>query len=127
MFQPALIALALAASPLPWSAPTRLAQASPSLETTLALCQTPNHAMRIYTLDGVTKLRAYDRAQKRVWLNTPALSQPNPEGYDYVNERGEVAVKVFVPNSITGQCFITIGDQPPEAGEIIEREPSSGD
>ncbi|NJL45792.1 MAG: hypothetical protein HC922_08870 [Leptolyngbyaceae cyanobacterium SM2_3_12] len=96
-------------------------------ERTLALCKSPNHTMRVYVLDGVTNLRAYDRKNEGVWLNTAALRQPNPEGYDYLNERGEVQVKLFVPNSEDLACSITIGDNPPEMGEVLVREPSSGD
>lgn len=100
---------------------------------TIAYCDGDQLAMNVYRSgdpeapDSTLKLRLYDRSDNMVFLDTPAIREPNPEGYTYRNERGENQWALFVPNSTESQCSLTRDSELFDSGTVVQREPSSGD
>lgn len=86
-------------------------------ETTLAFCEAPSQTIRIYQTEGQTYLRAYDRQDRIVWMNTPASTETNPEGTLYKNLRGEQTVTLFAYTNGT-DCSIQIGNSSPQSGRL---------
>jgi hypothetical protein len=88
-------------------------------ETTLALCETPGQAIRIYNLGGQTYLRAYDRKDGIVWMNrTPTRIEYPAEGPRYINLMGEQTVIVEVNRDANG-CSIHLGTSAPQEGVLL--------
>jgi hypothetical protein len=89
-------------------------------ETVLALCETPNHTIRIYQGNGETLMRAYDRQNNVVWMDrTPVSIERTVEGNRYTNLMGEQTVTTLV-NTGTGDCSVQLGDNAPEAGALLQ-------
>lgn len=65
-------------------------------------------------------MRAFDRVNGVTWLTTEARSEFLPQGISFVNNRGETTVQMFVPTPTNRTCFITIGNNPPEPGSLIQ-------
>lgn len=97
------------------------ASVSETITSTLALCQGNLNTMRIYTMNGQLMIRAFDRLNNRTWLDTAARRNPNPQGVEYLNLRGEQSVRVFVANDRNLPCAINIGNQTVDLGRVLER------
>lgn len=69
--------------------------------------------------------RAFNRRDGIIWMNnTPASVEPNPEGVNYRNLRGEQAVNLFV-NTRANDCSIKIGSNRPETDRLTDFQPPS--
>ncbi|MEG3438123.1 hypothetical protein V0288_13425 [Pannus brasiliensis CCIBt3594] len=91
-------------------------------ETTLALCRTPSHEIRIYRSEGQTDLRALNRRDGIVWMNqTPVKTESTPDRTRYTNLRGEKTV-ILVVNRKGGDCTVQIGKDRPESGELLKND-----
>ena len=90
---------------------------------TFARCETERITVRIYDEGDGLMMRAYDRLNNIEWLDVPARLNPNREGTDYFNTRGEVAVRVYAPNRTDEPCFVVLGDNPPQSGQLIGADP----
>jgi len=90
---------------------------------TLARCETDRTTVRIYDAGNGLMMRAYDRINNSEWLDTPARLNPNLEGTDYFNLRGEVAVRMYAPNRADQPCFVVIGNNPAQVGRLIGEDP----
>ena len=87
-------------------------------ETTVGLCETPSHLVRIYQSNQQLKLRAYDRDRKIVWLDTRAGSRTKPDVVEYANFRSELLVVVqFLRNDAT-RCSVTVGNKT-QPGRVV--------
>jgi hypothetical protein len=102
--------------------------ASPTLaqETTLALCETPGQAVRVYNIGEQTYMRAFDRQHGIVWMDrTPTRAEYNTEvpreayeGPRYISLMGEQRVIVAV-NAAANGCSIQLGSNVPEPGTLL--------
>jgi hypothetical protein len=89
-------------------------------ETVLALCETPNHAVRIYDMNGELLMRAYDRQNEVVWMNrTPVSIERTFEGTRYTNLAGEQTVTTLVHTGASN-CTVQLGNNTPEAGALLQ-------
>lgn len=71
-------------------------------------------------------MRAFNRRDGITWMNNkPTSVEPNPEGVNYKDLRGEQAVSLFV-NTRANDCSITIGTNRPEAGRLTAFQPLQG-
>ncbi|MEO1209858.1 MAG: hypothetical protein AAFX78_09975 [Cyanobacteria bacterium J06638_20] len=93
---------------------------------TFARCETERTTVRIYDEGDGLMMRAYDRLNNIEWLDVPARSNPNREGTDYFNIRGEVAVRVYAPDDADQPCFVVLGSNPPQSGRLIGDDPIAG-
>ncbi|HIK43730.1 MAG TPA: hypothetical protein IGR64_02465, partial [Leptolyngbyaceae cyanobacterium M65_K2018_010] len=59
-------------------------------------------------------------------LNTEAKREPNPEGYNYSNIRGENQWTLFIPNN-SSTCTLSRNGTVVDRGTVTMREPPSGD
>ena len=76
---------------------------------TLALCETDTTTVRVYTHNGQTLMRVYDRINNQVWMDqTPASKQTTPEGAQYANLQGEQSVILSVINRDANDCAIQV-------------------
>jgi hypothetical protein len=72
-------------------------------------------------------MRLYSRADRVVFLNTEVKREPNPEGYNYSNIRGENQWELFIPNG-SSTCTLSRNGRVVDTGNVTLREsPTSGD
>ncbi len=96
-------------------------------ETTLALCETPDQAIRIYRTNGETLMRAYDRQDGIIWMNrTPVSAETLPQGTRYTNQFGEQTVTTFV-SANGSDCTLQLGSKAPAAGTLLQIGPATSD
>lgn len=111
--------------PLSTTLPT-LAQTT-AAETTLALCETPSHAIRIYRTDSETLMRAFNRQDGIVWMNhTPVSTETLSEGTRYINQLGEQTVTTLAKAN-GSDCTVQLGSNAPEAGTLLSNGPATAD
>ncbi len=121
----ALVASALA--PLGFSANAAPAQVS------IAYCNGADYAINILRSSDPAQpsapltMRIYARADRVTFLTTEARREPNPEGYNYSNLRGEDQWTLFVPNSTSSACTLSQNGTVIDRGTVTRREPPSGD
>ncbi len=121
----ALVASTLA--PLGFSANAAPAQVS------IAYCNGEDYAINILRSSDPAQpsapltIRIYSRANRMTFLNTEARREPNPEGYNYSNLRGEDQWTLFVPNSTSLACTLSQNGTVIDRGTVTRREPPSGD
>ncbi len=75
--------------------------------------------------DSELKIRIFWREKAIVFLDVPAIREPNPEGYTYSNQFGENQWTLFVPNSEASSCSLSRDGEVIDTGEVTQREPSS--
>jgi hypothetical protein len=98
---------------------------------TIAYCDGEKVATNIYrsgdpeSPSSVLKMRLYSRADGVVFLNTDANREPNPEGYNYSNIRGENQWTLFIANSPDSPCTLSRDGEVYDQGTATMREPSS--
>ena len=109
-----------------------LALANPAnAEVTIAYCDAAYYAINIYresgpeAPDSELKIRVFWREKAIVFLDVPAIREPNPEGYNYRNQFGENQWTLFVPNSEASSCSLSRDGRVIDDGEVTQREPSS--
>jgi|GEM_PF-1092099 len=93
-----------------------------SVEETITVCDGERNTIRIYQEEDKIMMRVVDKQNAIVWLNTEAKKEPNSEGTDFFNIRGEQTVRLFVANNSENFCSINIGDLPTEKGEILSND-----
>jgi hypothetical protein len=99
---------------------------------TTAYCDGNNYATNIHypgDPEGGEPLtmRIYYRPDEVVFLNTEARREPNPEGYNYSNMRGEDQWELFIPNG-SSTCTLSRNGRLVDSGTTTMREPpTSGD
>ena len=98
----------------------------------IAFCNGQNYAVNVhYPGDpggsAELRIRIFYRPDGVVFLNTAALREPNPEGYNYSNIRGEHKWELFIPNG-SSTCTLSRDGQAVDTGTVTRREPdTSGD
>lgn len=93
-----------------------------SISTTVALCQTPRNAIRVYRMNSQLMMRAFDRRTNGVWLNAGANQEAGPTGTTYSNVRGERLLQLYVPKSSSDRsCSFQVNHGQAELGTVIER------
>ena len=109
-----------------------LALANPATaEVTIAYCEAESHAINVFrdgdldAPDSELKIRIFWREKAIVFLDAPAIREPNPEGYNYSNQFGENHWTLFVPNSEVSSCTLSRDGRVIDDGEVTQREPSS--
>ena len=104
---------------------------SASAEMTIAYCDAEAYAINVYrdgdpeAPDSELKIRVFWREKAIVFLDVPAIREPNPEGYNYSNQFGENQWTLFVPNSEASSCTLSRDGRVIDDGEVTQREPSS--
>lgn len=99
---------------------------------TIAYCDGAAYATNIYRTgdpespDSTLNIRIYSRADRTTFLNTAAKREPNPEGYNYSNIRGERQWELFIPNN-GSTCTLSRNGTVVDLGTVTLGEPSSGD
>ncbi|NEQ44706.1 MAG: hypothetical protein F6K00_14555 [Leptolyngbya sp. SIOISBB] len=99
-------------------------------EFTIAYCDAENTAANVFrdgdpeSPNSELKIRLYDRGDEVVFLTSPAIREPNPEGYNYSNEFGNNQWTLFIPNS-GSSCTLSRDGEVYDMGEATIREPSS--
>lgn len=102
-------------------------------EFSTAYCDGADYAVNIYRTGdpeapgSALTMRLYSRADGVTFLNTEASREPNPEGYNYSNLRGENQWTLFIPNSESLQCTLSRNGTVVDRGTVTMRESSSGD
>jgi hypothetical protein len=102
-------------------------------EFSIAYCDGVAYAANVYRSGdpeapgSALTIRLYSRADDVTFLNTEANREPNPEGYNYSNLRGENQWTLFVPNSESSQCTLSRNGTVVDRGTVTMRESSSGD
>jgi hypothetical protein len=97
----------------------------------IAYCDAENHAVNIYregdpeSPTSELKMRIYHRADGITFLNTLADRNPNPEGYNYSNIRGENEWTLFIPNNPDSPCTLSRDGEVFDQGTVTMREPPS--
>ncbi|MEL6398532.1 MAG: hypothetical protein AAFO87_06240 [Cyanobacteria bacterium J06607_6] len=100
-------------------------------EVTIAYCDAEAYAVNVYregdpeAPDSELKIRIFWREKAIVFLDVPAIREPNPEGYNYSNQFGENEWTLFVPNSEASACSLSRDGEVVTNGEVTQREPSS--
>jgi hypothetical protein len=98
---------------------------------TIAYCDGENYAINVYRTGdpeaptSALKIRIYDRSDKLTFLNTEANREPNPEGYNYSNLRGERQWTLFIANDLEAPCTLSRDGQVVDRGTVTMREPPS--
>lgn len=93
-----------------------------STSTTIALCQTPRNAIRIYRMNNQLMMRAFDRQANGVWLNGNANQEAGPTGTTYSNVRGEALYQLYIPrDSNNRSCSFQVNNGQAEFGSVLER------
>ena len=99
-------------------------------EFIIAYCEGEETAINVFRTgdpespNSELTIRLYDRSDDIVFLTSPAIREPNPEGYNYANEFGENQWTLFVPNN-GSTCTLSRDGEVFDTGEITMREPSS--
>ncbi len=99
-------------------------------EFTIAYCDAENTAINVFrdgdpeSPNSELKIRLYDRSDAVVFLTSPAIREPNPEGYNYSNEFGNNQWTLFIPNN-GSTCTLSRDGEVFDTGEVTMREPSS--
>jgi hypothetical protein len=99
---------------------------------TIAYCDGEKIAANVYRAgapgdtSAPLKIRLYNRADGVTFLNTEANREPNPEGYNYSNIRGENQWTLFIANDISAACVLSRDGAVVDRGTVTQREaPSS--
>ncbi|WP_156119741.1 hypothetical protein [Leptolyngbya sp. KIOST-1] len=96
----------------------------------IAYCDGAAYAVNIYRAGdpeapgSALTMRIYSRRDRVIFLNTEAKREPNPEGYNYSNLRGEARWELFVPNS-GSTCTLSRDGRVVDTGNVTMREPPS--
>ncbi|WP_198011379.1 YbaY family lipoprotein [Synechococcus sp. PCC 7335] len=86
-------------------------------EGTLVFSQTPDIAVRVYTLDGQPRLNLYNKQTGITELRgVPATAESTASGTTY-RYAGELTVEIAIAQS--GEQIITINGQPQQKGETV--------
>lgn len=99
-------------------------------EFTIAYCEGEETATHIFrdgdpeSPDSELTIRKYDRSDAIVFLTSPAIREPNPEGYNYSNEFGNNQWTLFIPNNVS-TCSLSRDGVVFDMGAVTMREPSS--
>ena len=95
-------------------------------EQTLILCETDGTAVRIYEKGIDTFMRAFNRRQKRVFMNDTAVGLGEmPNATSYRNLLGELSVTVLASKS-ADECSILINGQASENGRLLVNNRTAG-
>lgn len=106
---------------------------SAQAEFSIAYCDGAAYAVNVYRTGdpeapgSALTIRLYSRADGVTFLNTEASREPNPEGYNYSNLRGENQWTLFIPNNESLQCTLSRNGTVIDTGNVTMRESSSGD
>ncbi|MBE9138742.1 hypothetical protein IQ254_16330 [Nodosilinea sp. LEGE 07088] len=98
---------------------------------TIAYCNGEKVATNIYRSgdpeapSSALNMRLYARADRAVFLDTAANREPNPEGYNYSNIRGENQWTLFIANSPESPCTLLRNGEVYDQGTVTMREPPS--
>ncbi len=102
-------------------------------EFSTAYCDGAAYAVNVYRAGdpeapgSALTIRLYSRADGVIFLNTEASREPNPEGYNYSNLRGENEWTLFIPNNESLPCTLSRDGTVIDRGTVTMRESSSGD
>ena len=100
-------------------------------EVMIAYCDAPYYAINVFregdpeASDGDLNIRIFYRDKSVIMIDTPAVREPNPEGYTYRNRSGENVWTLFVPNSEASACTLARDGELVTSGDVTQREPSS--
>lgn len=103
-----------------------------SADYSIAYCDGAAYAINIFypgdpESGSPLTMRLYSRTDQIVFLNTEVKREPNPEGYNYSNIRGENQWELFIPNG-SSTCTLSRDGQAVDTGTVTRREPdTSGD
>jgi len=89
---------------------------------TLAMCDTPQSAVRVYQDAGRIKMRIYDRQDNMVWLDTSARRDTSGNSVTYTTIRGETSASMTMVNDASAYCSLTIGNSLAQRGVIVVQE-----
>ncbi len=91
-------------------------------ETTIGVCETNRDTVRVYSDNGQTKIRAYDRVNNVTWLNTAVSRSTTPEVVQFQTIRSETSVAVAFYRNSSSSCYTKIGGRV-EDGRVIAGNP----